>query len=163
MNRQKKKLSLWFYFSLFDLKNKTNWKNSATPDIKNTSETDPLHIFIFQRKHDIKMMRWAVTFVQLTLLSWCISVFFFPSPHSETTGLDHGDGFYAGMPIPCADSYAGYCVHGKCEIKYNMATCRSVTIWVSAANVSELMLILLLILLFPIRRQRATETFINRC
>ncbi|XP_041804300.1 tomoregulin-1 [Chelmon rostratus] len=42
----------------------------------------------------------------------------------ETTGLDHGDGFYAGMPIPCADSYAGYCVHGKCEIKYNMATCR---------------------------------------
>uniref|UniRef100_A0A3B5BDH7 Transmembrane protein with EGF like and two follistatin like domains 1 n=1 Tax=Stegastes partitus TaxID=144197 RepID=A0A3B5BDH7_9TELE len=42
----------------------------------------------------------------------------------ETTGLDHGDGFYAGMPIPCADSYAGFCVHGKCEIKYNMATCR---------------------------------------
>uniref|UniRef100_A0A3B5BDB8 Transmembrane protein with EGF like and two follistatin like domains 1 n=1 Tax=Stegastes partitus TaxID=144197 RepID=A0A3B5BDB8_9TELE len=42
----------------------------------------------------------------------------------KTTGLDHGDGFYAGMPIPCADSYAGFCVHGKCEIKYNMATCR---------------------------------------
>uniref|UniRef100_A0A665UQ62 Transmembrane protein with EGF-like and two follistatin-like domains 1a n=1 Tax=Echeneis naucrates TaxID=173247 RepID=A0A665UQ62_ECHNA len=42
----------------------------------------------------------------------------------ETTGLDHGDGFYAGMPIPCAESYASSCVHGKCEIKYNMATCR---------------------------------------
>ncbi|KAF0046398.1 hypothetical protein F2P81_000031 [Scophthalmus maximus] len=42
----------------------------------------------------------------------------------ETTGLDHGDGFYAGMPIPCGDSHAGFCVHGKCEIKYNMATCR---------------------------------------
>nr|XP_019966864.1 PREDICTED: tomoregulin-1-like [Paralichthys olivaceus] len=28
------------------------------------------------------------------------------------------------MPIPCADSYASFCVHGKCEIKYNMATCR---------------------------------------
>lgn len=42
---------------------------------------------------------------------------------SETTGLDHGDGFYAGMPTPCA----GLCVHGKCEMKYNMATCRSVT------------------------------------
>ncbi|KAF1383190.1 hypothetical protein PFLUV_G00128750 [Perca fluviatilis] len=42
----------------------------------------------------------------------------------ETTALDHGDGFYAGMPIPCADSYAGFCVHGKCEIKYNVATCR---------------------------------------
>ncbi|TKS79293.1 Neoverrucotoxin subunit alpha [Collichthys lucidus] len=41
----------------------------------------------------------------------------------ETKGADHGDGFYAGMPIPCADSYAGFCVHGKCEIKYNMATC----------------------------------------
>ncbi|XP_062284271.1 tomoregulin-1-like [Scomber scombrus] len=42
----------------------------------------------------------------------------------ETKGLDHSDGFYAGMPIPCTDSYAGFCVHGKCEIKYNMATCR---------------------------------------
>uniref|UniRef100_A0A3P9QB24 Transmembrane protein with EGF-like and two follistatin-like domains 1a n=1 Tax=Poecilia reticulata TaxID=8081 RepID=A0A3P9QB24_POERE len=42
----------------------------------------------------------------------------------ETTGLDQGEDFYAGMPIPCADSYAGFCVHGKCEIKYNMATCR---------------------------------------
>ncbi|KAK1879476.1 Tomoregulin-1 [Dissostichus eleginoides] len=35
----------------------------------------------------------------------------------ETTGVDHGDGFYAGMPIPCAESYNGFCVHGKCEIK----------------------------------------------
>uniref|UniRef100_A0A3Q3SE66 Transmembrane protein with EGF-like and two follistatin-like domains 1a n=1 Tax=Mastacembelus armatus TaxID=205130 RepID=A0A3Q3SE66_9TELE len=43
---------------------------------------------------------------------------------NKTTGLDHGDGFYAGMPIPCGDSNAGFCVHGKCEIKYNMATCR---------------------------------------
>ncbi|KAK5920135.1 hypothetical protein CgunFtcFv8_023974 [Champsocephalus gunnari] len=42
----------------------------------------------------------------------------------ETTGVDHGDGFYAGMPIPCAESYNAFCVHGKCEIKYNMATCR---------------------------------------
>uniref|UniRef100_A0A3Q3WIA3 Kazal-like domain-containing protein n=1 Tax=Mola mola TaxID=94237 RepID=A0A3Q3WIA3_MOLML len=39
-------------------------------------------------------------------------------------GLDRNDGFYAVMPIPCADSYAGFCVHGKCEIKYNVATCR---------------------------------------
>lgn len=31
------------------------------------------------------------------------------------------------MHIPCAESYAGFCVHGKCEIKYNMATCRSVS------------------------------------
>lgn len=46
---------------------------------------------------------------------------------SETKGLDHGDGFYAGMPIPCGDGYAGFCVHGKCEIKYNMATCRCAT------------------------------------
>eukprot|EP00064_Thunnus_orientalis_P017407 superscaffoldBa00003684_g17488 len=45
-------------------------------------------------------------------------------PFSETKGLDHSDGFYAGIPIPCADSYAGFCVHGTCEIKYNMATCR---------------------------------------
>ncbi|XP_055723582.1 tomoregulin-1 isoform X2 [Salvelinus fontinalis] len=37
---------------------------------------------------------------------------------------DPGDGLYAGMHIPCAESYAGFCVHGKCEIKYNMATCR---------------------------------------
>ncbi|KAL0966584.1 hypothetical protein UPYG_G00297100 [Umbra pygmaea] len=37
---------------------------------------------------------------------------------------DGGDGFYAGMSIPCTESYAGFCVHGKCEIKYNMATCR---------------------------------------
>ncbi|XP_074544344.1 tomoregulin-1 [Halichoeres trimaculatus] len=43
---------------------------------------------------------------------------------SDTTGLDHGDGFYAGMPIPCSDNYAGYCIHGKCEIKYNKAVCR---------------------------------------
>ncbi|XP_034534659.1 tomoregulin-1b, partial [Notolabrus celidotus] len=42
----------------------------------------------------------------------------------ETTGLDHGDGFYAGMPIPCSDNYASLCVHGKCEIKHNKAVCR---------------------------------------
>ncbi|KAM9844977.1 tomoregulin-1 [Aulostomus maculatus] len=42
----------------------------------------------------------------------------------ETKGLDHGDGFYAGMVIPCSDNYAGLCVHGTCEMKYNMATCR---------------------------------------
>uniref|UniRef100_A0A8C2YZ94 Transmembrane protein with EGF-like and two follistatin-like domains 1a n=1 Tax=Cyclopterus lumpus TaxID=8103 RepID=A0A8C2YZ94_CYCLU len=39
----------------------------------------------------------------------------------ETVGLNHGDGFYAGVPIPCADSY---CAHGKCELKYSTATCR---------------------------------------
>ncbi|XP_056266535.1 tomoregulin-1 isoform X2 [Pseudoliparis swirei] len=27
-------------------------------------------------------------------------------------------------PIPCADSYAGFCIHGKCEVKSNTATCR---------------------------------------
>lgn len=37
---------------------------------------------------------------------------------------DPGDGFYAGVPVPCAESYAGFCVHGKCEILANMATCR---------------------------------------
>ncbi|XP_056149188.1 tomoregulin-1 isoform X1 [Lampris incognitus] len=42
----------------------------------------------------------------------------------ETKGLDHGDGFYAGMPVPCADNYADLCVHGKCEIRYHTATCR---------------------------------------
>uniref|UniRef100_A0A6Q2Z2Q1 Transmembrane protein with EGF-like and two follistatin-like domains 1a n=1 Tax=Esox lucius TaxID=8010 RepID=A0A6Q2Z2Q1_ESOLU len=41
-----------------------------------------------------------------------------------TDTADQGDGFYAGMSIPCAETYAGFCVHGKCEIKYNMATCR---------------------------------------
>uniref|UniRef100_A0A672FZL9 Transmembrane protein with EGF-like and two follistatin-like domains 1a n=1 Tax=Salarias fasciatus TaxID=181472 RepID=A0A672FZL9_SALFA len=45
-------------------------------------------------------------------------------PGKRTPGLSHGDGFYAGMPIPCTDSAAGFCVHGKCEIKYSMATCR---------------------------------------
>ncbi|XP_056452931.1 tomoregulin-1 [Gadus chalcogrammus] len=42
----------------------------------------------------------------------------------ETKGLDHGEGFYAGMPIPCAESYAGFCVHGKCELKYSTPHCR---------------------------------------
>uniref|UniRef100_A0A3Q0S3P8 Uncharacterized protein n=1 Tax=Amphilophus citrinellus TaxID=61819 RepID=A0A3Q0S3P8_AMPCI len=43
----------------------------------------------------------------------------------DTRVLDHGEGFYPGMSIPCADSFASFCVHGKCEInKYNMATCR---------------------------------------
>lgn len=46
---------------------------------------------------------------------------------SETKGHDHGDGFYAGMPVPCTDSYATHCVHGKCEIKHNTATCRCVS------------------------------------
>lgn len=46
---------------------------------------------------------------------------------SDNQGLVHGDGFYAGMPIPCADSYAGFCVHGTCEIRHSMATCRCVT------------------------------------
>lgn len=57
---------------------------------------------------------------------WVSCCFFFIHL-SETKGLDHGDGFYAGRPIPCADSYASFCVHGKCEIKYNMVTCRSVS------------------------------------
>uniref|UniRef100_A0A3Q2VN34 Transmembrane protein with EGF like and two follistatin like domains 1 n=1 Tax=Haplochromis burtoni TaxID=8153 RepID=A0A3Q2VN34_HAPBU len=43
----------------------------------------------------------------------------------DTRIVDHGEGFYPGMSIPCADSFSGFCVHGKCEInKYNMATCR---------------------------------------
>ncbi|KAJ8337308.1 hypothetical protein SKAU_G00385280 [Synaphobranchus kaupii] len=37
---------------------------------------------------------------------------------------DQGDSVYGGIPIPCADNYAGFCVHGKCEIKYNVASCR---------------------------------------
>ncbi|KAJ3595281.1 hypothetical protein NHX12_004585, partial [Muraenolepis orangiensis] len=41
----------------------------------------------------------------------------------ETKGLDLGEGFYPGMATPCTDSYAGFCVHGKCELKYNMAAC----------------------------------------
>uniref|UniRef100_A0A3B4GFT5 Tomoregulin-1-like n=1 Tax=Pundamilia nyererei TaxID=303518 RepID=A0A3B4GFT5_9CICH len=46
----------------------------------------------------------------------------------DTRIVDHGEGFYPGMSIPCADSFSGFCVHGKCEInKYNMATCRFVT------------------------------------
>lgn len=39
------------------------------------------------------------------------------------TGPD-GEGFLVGKPVPCASSYSGFCVHGKCELKYNMATCR---------------------------------------
>lgn len=55
---------------------------------------------------------------------------------SDTRIVDHGEGFYPGMSIPCADSFSGFCVHGKCEInKYNMATCRFVT--ASAVNVSD--------------------------
>lgn len=55
---------------------------------------------------------------------------------SDTRIVDHGEGFYPGMSIPCADSFSGFCVHGKCEInKYNMATCRFVT--ASAVNVSN--------------------------
>lgn len=42
----------------------------------------------------------------------------------ETKGLEHGDGLSAGAPVACSDSYAGFCVYGKCEIKYNVATCR---------------------------------------
>ncbi|XP_037313872.1 tomoregulin-1 isoform X1 [Pungitius pungitius] len=42
----------------------------------------------------------------------------------ETTGLDHGDGLFPGRPIPCSESYAAYCVHGKCEMKYSTASCR---------------------------------------
>ncbi|KAM6954689.1 tomoregulin-1 [Aplochiton taeniatus] len=42
----------------------------------------------------------------------------------ETIGLDQGDAFYAGVPIPCADNFSGFCVHGKCEIKHSTATCR---------------------------------------
>ncbi|KAJ8268073.1 hypothetical protein COCON_G00132450 [Conger conger] len=37
---------------------------------------------------------------------------------------DQGDSVYGGISIPCTDSDAGYCVHGKCEIKYNMRSCR---------------------------------------
>ncbi|XP_008333305.1 tomoregulin-1 isoform X2 [Cynoglossus semilaevis] len=39
----------------------------------------------------------------------------------EKTGVDHSDDFYAQMPIPCANTF---CVHGKCEMKHNTATCR---------------------------------------
>ncbi|KAJ8375374.1 hypothetical protein SKAU_G00059540 [Synaphobranchus kaupii] len=37
---------------------------------------------------------------------------------------DQGDGVYAGIPIPCSNSYVGFCVHGKCEMKYSVASCR---------------------------------------
>ncbi|XP_068196495.1 tomoregulin-1 [Antennarius striatus] len=43
---------------------------------------------------------------------------------SETKALDHGEGFYAGMPRPCGDGHASFCVHGTCELKSNTATCR---------------------------------------
>ncbi|TNM97655.1 tomoregulin-1 [Takifugu flavidus] len=42
----------------------------------------------------------------------------------DTTGLDHSDGFYAGMPLPCSDSHASFCVHGECEVRQGVATCR---------------------------------------
>uniref|UniRef100_A0A674P608 Uncharacterized protein n=1 Tax=Takifugu rubripes TaxID=31033 RepID=A0A674P608_TAKRU len=43
---------------------------------------------------------------------------------TDTTGLDHSDGFYAGMPLPCSDSHASFCVHGECEVRQGVATCR---------------------------------------
>ncbi|XP_019730507.1 tomoregulin-1 [Hippocampus comes] len=42
----------------------------------------------------------------------------------ETKGLEHGDGFYAGMPDSCGDSHSGFCLHGRCEIHRNMPVCR---------------------------------------
>ncbi|XP_061654578.1 tomoregulin-1-like isoform X1 [Phyllopteryx taeniolatus] len=42
----------------------------------------------------------------------------------ETKGLEHGDGFYAGTPNTCGDSHPGFCLHGRCEVHYNMPTCR---------------------------------------
>ncbi|XP_061878989.1 tomoregulin-1 [Entelurus aequoreus] len=42
----------------------------------------------------------------------------------ETTGLEHGDSFYGGVAMACSDSYAGFCLHGRCELHYNIATCR---------------------------------------
>ncbi|XP_066543784.1 tomoregulin-1 [Amia ocellicauda] len=41
---------------------------------------------------------------------------------SDTGG--QGDGVYAGVPVPCSNNYDGFCIHGKCEIKYNMASCQ---------------------------------------
>ncbi|KAJ0012104.1 hypothetical protein NQD34_013079 [Periophthalmus magnuspinnatus] len=40
------------------------------------------------------------------------------------TGVDPGEGARAGVPVPCSSTYAGYCVHGNCEMHYNTATCR---------------------------------------
>ncbi|KAG9333782.1 hypothetical protein JZ751_010124 [Albula glossodonta] len=37
---------------------------------------------------------------------------------------DQGDGVYPGVPIPCPDSYAGFCAHGSCEVKYTVVSCR---------------------------------------
>lgn len=45
---------------------------------------------------------------------------------SDNKGLDHSDGFYAGMPLPCSDSHASFCVHGECEVRHSVTTCRCV-------------------------------------
>ncbi|KAG9275827.1 tomoregulin-1-like [Astyanax mexicanus] len=36
-----------------------------------------------------------------------------------------GDGKgYGWMPVPCTDDYVNFCVHGQCELKYGIASCR---------------------------------------
>ena len=40
--------------------------------------------------------------------------------------MDQRDGFYAGMPAPCSDGHASACLHGQCEIRHSVATCRCV-------------------------------------
>ncbi|KAL6489307.1 hypothetical protein MHYP_G00030480 [Metynnis hypsauchen] len=41
----------------------------------------------------------------------------------DTADPGEGKG-YGWMPVPCTDDYVNFCVHGQCEFKYGIASCR---------------------------------------